>query len=88
MTTTTTVKSDIEIAQEARMKKIQDIATELDILEEELEPYGHYKGKLSLDIFKRLQTKTEGKVVLVTAINPTPAGKEINGYSWLRASVS
>ncbi len=51
MTTTTTVKSDIEIAQEASMKKIQEIAADLNILEDELEPYGHYKGKLSLDIF-------------------------------------
>ena len=48
MTTTTTVKSDIEIAQEASMKKIQEIAADLNILEDELEPYGHYKGKLSL----------------------------------------
>lgn len=75
MTTTTTVKSDIEIAQEASMKKIQEIAAELNILEDELEPYGHYKGKLSLDIFKRLQNEKDGKVVLVTAINPTPAGE-------------
>ena len=75
MTTTTTVKSDIEIAQEASMKKIQEIAADLNILEDELEPYGHYKGKLSLDIFKRLQDGKDGKVVLVTAINPTPAGE-------------
>ena len=75
MTTTTTVKSDIEIAQEASMKKIQEIAADLNILEDELEPYGHYKGKLSLDIFKRLQNEKDGKVVLVTAINPTPAGE-------------
>lgn len=75
MTTTTTVKSDIEIAQEASMKKIQEIAADLNILEDELEPYGHYKGKLSLDIFKRLQDEKDGKVVLVTAINPTPAGE-------------
>ncbi len=75
MTTTTTVKSDIEIAQEASMKKIQEIAADLNILEDELEPYGHYKGKLSLDIFKRLQDEEDGKVVLVTAINPTPAGE-------------
>jgi formate--tetrahydrofolate ligase len=75
MTTILPVKSDIEIAQEAAMKRIQDIAAQLDIQEEELEPYGHYKGKLSLHILDRLKDKKDGKVVLVTAINPTPAGE-------------
>ncbi|WP_297992228.1 formate--tetrahydrofolate ligase [Anoxybacillus sp.] len=75
MTTTTKVKTDIEIAQETKLKRIQDIASELDLLEEELEPYGHYKAKISLDAMKRLATKQDGKVILVTSINPTPAGE-------------
>ncbi|MBA2872362.1 formate--tetrahydrofolate ligase [Anoxybacillus calidus] len=75
MTTTTKMKTDIEIAQEAKLKRIQEIAKELDILEEELESYGHYKAKISLDLMKRLSTKPDGKVILVTAINPTPAGE-------------
>jgi len=75
MTTTAKVKSDIEIAQEAQLKKIQEIAKELDILEEELEPYGHYKAKISLNLLNRLADKPNGKVILVTAINPTPAGE-------------
>ncbi|MFD3450180.1 formate--tetrahydrofolate ligase [Microbacteriaceae bacterium 4G12] len=75
MKTVTPVKSDIEIAQEASIKRIQEIAAQLDIKEDELEPYGHYKAKLSLHILDRLQTKPDGKVILVTAINPTPAGE-------------
>ncbi len=75
MTTKKQVKSDLQIAQEARMKPIKDIAAQLSILEEELEPYGHYKGKLSLDIMERLKDQKDGKVILVTAINPTPAGE-------------
>jgi formate--tetrahydrofolate ligase len=73
--TKTVVPSDIEIAQQASMKKIFEIANGLDIEEEELEPYGRYKAKLSLDILKRLHTKENGKLILVTAINPTPAGE-------------
>lgn len=69
------VKSDIEIAQEAKMLPIKDVAKQLDILDEELELHGHYKAKLSLDIMKRLHDKRDGKVVLVTSINPTPAGE-------------
>ncbi|MFX3625313.1 MAG: formate--tetrahydrofolate ligase [Ectobacillus sp.] len=75
MTTVLPVKSDIEIAQKAKMKRIQDIAAQLDILEEELEPYGHYKAKLSLRVLERLQHKPDGKIILVTAINPTAAGE-------------
>ena len=62
MTTTTTVKSDIEIAQEASMKKIQEIAADLNILEDELEPYGHYKGKLSLDILSAYKMRKTVKL--------------------------
>ncbi|OOE04293.1 formate--tetrahydrofolate ligase [Anoxybacillus kestanbolensis] len=75
MTTTTKIKTDIEIAQETKLKRIQDIASELDLLEEEIEPYGHYKAKISLHALKRLATKQDGKVILVTSINPTPAGE-------------
>ncbi len=73
--TKTAVPSDIEIAQQASMKKIMDIASLLDIEEDEIELYGKYKAKLSLDITKRLHNKENGKVILVTAINPTPAGE-------------
>lgn len=69
------IKSDIEIAQEATIKPIKDIAKKLDLHDEELEPYGHYKAKISLDVLKRLETKKDGKVILVTSINPTPAGE-------------
>ncbi len=75
MTTTTKIKTDIEIAQETKLKRIQDTASELDLLEEELEPYGHYKAKISLHALKRLATKQDGHVILVTSINPTPAGE-------------
>ncbi|TYR80899.1 formate--tetrahydrofolate ligase [Priestia megaterium] len=75
MTTKKQVKSDLQIAQEATMKPIKDIAQTLNILESELEPYGHYKAKLSLNIMDRLQNEKDGKVILVTAINPTPAGE-------------
>lgn len=68
-------KTDIEIAQEARMLPITDIARKLDIAEDELELYGKYKAKISMDIWKRLKDKKDGKLVLVTAINPTPAGE-------------
>ncbi|MGD6795130.1 formate--tetrahydrofolate ligase [Metabacillus indicus] len=68
-------KSDIEIAQEAVIKPIREIAGQLDILEDEIEHYGKYKAKLSLDLLKRKQDAPDGKIILVTAINPTPAGE-------------
>ncbi len=67
--------TDIEIAQQAKMKKITELAANLGIEEEELEPYGHYKAKLSQKLFNRLADKPDGKLILVTAINPTPAGE-------------
>ncbi len=67
--------TDIEIAQQAKMLPITEIAGRLGILEEELEPYGRYKAKVSESIYKRLQSRPDGKLVLVTAINPTPAGE-------------
>lgn len=69
------VKSDIEIAQEAVMKPIKEIADQLNLQEDEWEPYGRYKAKISLDVMKRLQGQPDGKVILVTSINPTPAGE-------------
>ncbi|GAA0718223.1 formate--tetrahydrofolate ligase [Clostridium malenominatum] len=69
------VPSDIEIAQCAKMKPITEIAEQCGILDDELEMYGKYKAKVSLDIFKRLKDKEDGKLVLVTAISPTPAGE-------------
>lgn len=72
---TNKVPSDIEIAQSAKMKKIAEIAEEYGILDDELELYGKYKAKISLDIFNRLKDKKDGKLILVTAITPTPAGE-------------
>lgn len=71
----TNFKSDIEIAQEAELKPIEEIAEQLGIEKAELELYGKYKAKLSHDIFDRLKQKQDGKVILVTAINPTSAGE-------------
>ncbi len=67
--------SDIEIAQQAKMKRITDVAQQLGIGDEHLEPYGHYKAKVSLDYVDSLKGKPDGKLILVTAISPTPAGE-------------
>ena len=67
--------TDIEIAQQANMKKIGEIAKGLSIEEDDIEYYGHYKAKLSEELFKKLENKPDGKLILVTAINPTPAGE-------------
>lgn len=67
--------SDIEIAQSAVMKPITEIASDLGISPEYIEPYGHYKAKLSESLYKKTEDKPNGKLVLVTAINPTPAGE-------------
>ena len=69
------MKSDIEIAQAAKLEKIGEIAAKLDIPEESLEPFGHYKAKISLDYLNSIESKTDGKLILVTAISPTPAGE-------------
>ncbi|MGI6488212.1 MAG: formate--tetrahydrofolate ligase [Syntrophothermaceae bacterium] len=69
------MKTDVEIAQEARLEPIEAIAEQVGIRAEELEPYGRYKAKITLDIFERLQNQPDGKLVLVTAITPTPAGE-------------
>lgn len=69
------MKTDIQIAQEAVMKPITEIAAQLGIREEELELYGRYKAKLSDEFLKRIEDRPDGKLILVTAINPTPAGE-------------
>ena len=70
-----TVKSDIEIAREAKMKPIMEIGKSLGIPEKDLIPYGHTKAKVHLDYISGLSSKKDGKLILVTAINPTPAGE-------------
>ena len=68
--------SDIEIAQQAKLKRVSGIAQErLGIAEEHLEPYGHYKAKISLDYLASLKDRPDGKLILVTAMTPTPAGE-------------
>jgi formate--tetrahydrofolate ligase len=69
------MKSDIQIAQEAKMEPIIKVAEKLNLNEDDIELYGKYKCKLSLDILNRNKDKKDGKLVLVTAINPTPAGE-------------
>ena len=67
--------SDIEIARSAKIKPIEEIAAKLHIPDEDIEHYGHYKAKISLDYFHTLDDAPAGKLILVTAINPTPAGE-------------
>jgi formate--tetrahydrofolate ligase len=69
------MESDIEIAQKAKMNKVLDVAAGLGIPEDAIEPYGHYKGKVSLAYLDTLKSRPNGKLVLVTAISPTPAGE-------------
>jgi formate--tetrahydrofolate ligase len=69
------VKTDIEIAQEAKLAPIEDIAAQLGLSVEDWEPYGRHKGKVSAQLLQRLHEKPDGKVVLVTSINPTAAGE-------------
>ena len=69
------VPSDIEIAQEAKIKPILQVAKELGIRENELELYGPYKAKVKLEILERLKNKPNGKYIDVTAITPTPLGE-------------
>lgn len=67
--------TDIEIAQNAKMKDINEIAASLGISSDEIDPYGHYKAKISDSVMERLKDKKDGKLILVTAVNPTPAGE-------------
>ena len=67
--------SDIEITQQNKMEKIQVIADKCGLTPDDIEQYGHYKAKISFDAIRRLESKPDGKLVLVTAITPTPAGE-------------
>ena len=67
--------SDIEIAQKAKMQRVNQVAAKLGIPEDQLEPYGHYKAKLSLEYVESLKSRKNGKLILVTAMSPTPAGE-------------
>ncbi len=69
------MKTDIQIAQEATLKPIKEVATLLDICEDDLELYGKYKAKISEELMEKTKNNPDGKLVLVTAINPTPAGE-------------
>lgn len=69
------MKTDIQIAQEAKMLNIKDVAAKFEINEDDIEMYGKYKAKISQDALKSLNKKEDGKLILVTAINPTPAGE-------------
>ncbi|MBO5485453.1 MAG: formate--tetrahydrofolate ligase [Eubacterium sp.] len=69
------MKSDIDIALEAELEPIRKVAEKLDITEDELDLYGKYKAKLTDDLWERIKDRPDGKLVLVTAINPTPAGE-------------
>lgn len=69
------MKSDIQIAQEAKMEPIKNIAEKMGLCENDIEYYGKYKCKISLDVYDKVKDKKDGKLVLVTAINPTPAGE-------------
>ncbi|NOW88630.1 formate--tetrahydrofolate ligase [Clostridium beijerinckii] len=69
------MKSDIQIAQEAKMEPIKNVAEKLGLCEDDIEYYGKYKCKISLDVYNKVKNNNNGKLVLVTAINPTPAGE-------------
>ena len=67
--------SDIEIARNAKLKKITEIAKQINIDENEIEQYGKYKAKISYETIKKLEKNNDGKLILVTAISPTPLGE-------------
>ena len=69
------MKSDVEIAQAAKMKPIEEIASKIGLAPDDLELYGKYKAKVTLDAWKRVKDRPDGKLILCTAINPTPAGE-------------
>lgn len=70
------MKTDIEIAQETKMLPITTVASQYGITEDDLELYGKYKAKISNELWQEIKDRPDGKLVLVTAINPTPAGEE------------
>ena len=67
--------TDIEIAEKVELERIDKIAKKLNIDEDDIECYGKYKAKISNDVYKKLENKKDGKLILVTAINPTPLGE-------------
>ncbi|MBR4950148.1 MAG: formate--tetrahydrofolate ligase [Clostridia bacterium] len=67
--------TDIEIAKQAKMKKIYEIAEKIGLSQDDIEPYGHYKAKISQSVYEKTKDNKDGKLILVTAINPTPAGE-------------
>ena len=67
--------TDVQIAQNASMLPIKDVAGQIGLSEDDLELYGKYKAKISLETIKKLENNQDGKLILVTAINPTPAGE-------------
>ncbi len=67
--------TDIQIAQNAKMKHIGEIASSIGLSENDIDYYGKYKAKILPEVYKRLENKKDGKLILVTAINPTPAGE-------------
>jgi formate--tetrahydrofolate ligase len=67
--------SDLEIAQKAKLRPVTEIAKEIGVLEEELDPYGKYMAKVDLSILERLKDRPSGKFICVTAITPTPLGE-------------
>ena len=67
--------TDIEIAKNTKLKKIEEIAKKIDIQEDEIETYGRYKAKISNKVYKRLEQKKDGNLILITAMSPTPLGE-------------
>ena len=74
------MKTDIQIAQEAQMMPIREVTAGFGITEDDMELYGKYKAKLSDELWNRIKDRPDGKLVLVTAINPTPAGQGKDNY--------
>ena len=66
--------TDVEIARNTKLEDITEIAKKCNLLEEEIEQYGKYKAKINQNAFERLKNKKDGKLILVTAMNPTPLG--------------
>ena len=67
--------TDVQIAQQAKMQPIKEVAAKLGLVEDDLELYGKYKAKISLETMQKVENNKDGKLILVTAINPTPAGE-------------
>ena len=80
--------TDIEIAQNAKLKKIGEIAESIGLTEDDFEPYGKYKAKVNLEVLKKNAGKKDGKLILMTAVTPTPPGEgEVYCYCWIDSGV-